>query len=151
MFHKAVDLKLGDGTVVEVTFQNGKVISFDMSSLFSKYPQLKELENRQLFLSGALQSPYGIVWNDMIDIETETIYEEGKLVRSERPAAYMIIGEEVRAARARKGLSQKELSAVTGIDQADISRIERGIANPSVETLYRIAKALDSELKIHIA
>ena len=47
-------------------------------------------------------------------------------------------------------MTQKELSEITGIDQSDISKIERGIANPSVGTLYRIAAALDSELVISI-
>ena len=41
-----------------------------------------------------------------------------------------------------------ELSSLTGIDQSIISKIERGLANPSVGTLKRIAKALGKELKI---
>ena len=45
-------------------------------------------------------------------------------------------------------MSQKELAAVTGIDQSDISKIERGTANPSVNTLARIAKALGCSLLI---
>ncbi|MDO4845468.1 MAG: helix-turn-helix transcriptional regulator [Oscillospiraceae bacterium] len=51
----------------------------------------------------------------------------------------------------KQGLSQKELSDLTGIDQSDLSRIERGIANPSVNTLNRIAEALDAKLQISIA
>ena len=41
-----------------------------------------------------------------------------------------------------------ELSAKTGIDQADISKIERGIANPSVATLKRLANGLGAELNV---
>ena len=51
----------------------------------------------------------------------------------------------------RKGISQKELSDLTGIDQSDISKIERGIANPSVNTLSRIAQALGAKLQISMA
>ena len=47
--------------------------------------------------------------------------------------------------------SQKELAEVTGIDQSDLSKIERGVANPSVGTLKRIADALDAQLLISIA
>ena len=54
------------------------------------------------------------------------------------------------AARALSGLSQKQLAAATGIDQSDISKIERGITNPSVGTLERIAKALGGRLTIRI-
>ena len=45
-------------------------------------------------------------------------------------------------------MSQLDLSVATGIDQSDISKIERGMANPSVSTLKRIAAAMGSNLKI---
>lgn len=151
MFHKAITLEYREGTTLELTFQDGKVKRYDMSVLFSKYPQLVALKDRTLFTSGKLLGPYGIVWNDDLDIETETIYEDGETVREEKPAAFVMVGEAVAAARARKGLSQKELSDLTGIDQSDLSKIERGIANPSVNTLNRIAKALDAKLLISIA
>ena len=56
----------------------------------------------------------------------------------------------VAAARAKAGLSQRELAARCGIDQSDISKIERGVANPSVATLERIARALGGSLMIQI-
>jgi transcriptional regulator with XRE-family HTH domain len=51
-------------------------------------------------------------------------------------------------ARTETGFTQKELSARTGIDQAILSRIENGNANPSIRTLERIAKGLGKELVI---
>lgn len=148
MFHKATDLRFLEGTAMEVIFQNGKVKRYDMASLFEKYPQLKALEDRTLFLSGRLMGAYGIVWNDDLDIETETIWQDGATVREEQPAEHQAAASAVAAARAAKGLSQKQLAAMTGIDQGDISRIERGVANPSVSTLERIANALDAKLLI---
>ena len=56
----------------------------------------------------------------------------------------------VAAARAQSGLSQIQLAALTGIDQSDLSKIERGVSNPSVLTLERIAKALGGNLQISI-
>ena len=150
MFHKAIKLDIKDGTVLELTFQDGSVKQYDISALFEKHPQLKALEDRELFCSGRLLGPYGIVWNDDLDIEAETIYAEGKTVRTELPFTGIAAGRAVAAARARKEMTQKELSEATGIDQSDISKIERGIANPSVGTLQRIAKALDAELVISI-
>lgn len=151
MFHKAINLEFNEGTELAVTFQDGKVMQFDMADLFGKYPQLAALRDRELFLSGKLEGPYGIVWNDELDLEVETVYEEGLLIRQERPAANIMVGEAVLAARARKGYSQTELSKLSGIDQSDISKIERGVANPSVDTLDRIAKALDASLIVSIA
>lgn len=148
MFHKAVKLEFNKGTVLELTFQDGQVKRYDMKVLFEKYPQLTALKDRELFTSGRLMGFYGIMWNDDLDIEAETIYEEGETVRVEKPAAGIMIGNAVSAARARKGLSQKALSEITGIDQSDLSKIERGVANPSVGTLSRIAEALDTKLVV---
>ena len=149
MFHKAVDLKFLEGTAMEVLFQDGIVKQYDISDLFSKYPQLNALKDRKLFRQGKL-SAYGIIWNDDLDLEAETIYEDGKTVRTEKPAANLLVAQAVAAARAQSGLSQTQLAALTGIDQSDLSKIERGVSNPSVSTLERIAKALGGNLLISI-
>ena len=148
MSHKAINLKFNKGTVIEVTFQDGVVKQYDMANLFEKYPGLTALTNRKLFLSGRLAGFYGIIWNEDLDLETETVYQSGITVRKDKPAENAEIGQIVLAARAQKGFSQKELSELTGIDQSDISKIERGIANPSVGTLRRIANALGVRLVV---
>ena len=51
-------------------------------------------------------------------------------------------------ARKNTGLTQKQLSELTGIDQADISRLENGNANQSLNTLKRLAAAMGMTLKI---
>ena len=53
--------------------------------------------------------------------------------------------------RKNAGLTQKQLSERTGIAQGDISRIENGNANPSLNTLKRLASAMDMTLKIEFA
>ena len=82
--------------------------------------------------------------------EAETVYEDGETVRVETGAYQGASAKAVAAARAQAGLSQKELAERTGIDQSDISKIERGVANPSVATLERIAAALGGELSVSI-
>lgn len=150
MFHKAVELKLKEGTSLEVTFQSGEIKSYDMAVLFKKYPVLEALKDRTLFEQGKLMGAYGIVWNDDIDIEVETIYEDGITVGMAMIPANTIAALTLQNARARVGLSQKELSELTGIDQSDISKIERGVANPSVSTLERLARAMGMEVSISI-
>lgn len=151
MFHKAVELFFKEGTQLELLFQSGEVKLYDMSNLFQKYPQLEALKDRELFLSGKLMGAYGIIWNEELDIEAETIYEDGITVRTVELPANQSAGLAVAKARAESDLSQKELSLATGIDQSDISKIERGVANPSVSTLDRIAKALGKKLTITIS
>ena len=50
--------------------------------------------------------------------------------------------------RERRGLTQGELARRCGIDQGDISRIERGSTSPTARTLQRIAAALDSDVRL---
>lgn len=58
------------------------------------------------------------------------------------------IVEAIYEARMKKQLSQKQLSELTGIAQADISRMENGNANPSIKTLQRLAEGLGMKLKL---
>jgi ribosome-binding protein aMBF1 (putative translation factor) len=51
-------------------------------------------------------------------------------------------------ARKNTGLTQQQLSAKTGIDQSDISRIESGDANPTLATIKRLAAGMDMKLKL---
>jgi ribosome-binding protein aMBF1 (putative translation factor) len=51
-------------------------------------------------------------------------------------------------ARKTSGLTQKQLSERTGIAQADISKLERGNANPSLRTLRRLASGMGMKVKI---
>lgn len=150
MFHKAISLKLLNNTLLEVVFQDGLVKRYDMKNLFSKYPQLRALEDRELFLKGRLVGFYGVAWNDDLDIETETIYEDGETVQKREVIIHEASSCAVASARALAGITQKKLAALTEIDQSDISKIEQGIANPTVATLDRIAKALGGQLCITI-
>lgn len=50
-------------------------------------------------------------------------------------------------ARQKNNYTQKQLSDLTGINQADISKLENGKANPSIKTLQRLAKGLNMQLK----
>lgn len=51
-------------------------------------------------------------------------------------------------ARVARNMTQKELAERTGINQADISKIENGTRNPSLRLLQRLAEGMDMILKI---
>ena len=59
---------------------------------------------------------------------------------------YPQMGERLRAARAARALSLRELAGRLGVSPSLISQIETGRANPSVSTLYAIAAELDVSL-----
>lgn len=52
------------------------------------------------------------------------------------------LAERLRAARTKKGLSQRELAERTGMEQSQISRIEKGEKGASVENLAALAREL---------
>ncbi len=54
----------------------------------------------------------------------------------------------LKAARERKGLSQRALSALAGVPQSHISKIENGAVNLTLSSLTAIANALDLELAL---
>ncbi len=51
-------------------------------------------------------------------------------------------------ARVSQNLTQKELAERTGINQADISKLENGTRNPSLNLLKRLAEGMGMVLKI---
>ena len=55
----------------------------------------------------------------------------------------MTIGEKISENRKSANLTQKELGELTGIDGATIGKYERGVLNPKVETIKKIATALN--------
>jgi len=69
--------------------------------------------------------------------------------RGEQPdetatAAFLkMVGERVRAARARKGLSRRVLSEISGVSPRYLAQLESGQGNISIALLLKIARALD--------
>lgn len=51
-------------------------------------------------------------------------------------------------ARVSQNLTQKQLAERSGINQADISKLENGTRNPSINLLKRLADGMDMALKI---
>ena len=51
-------------------------------------------------------------------------------------------------ARISQNLTQKELAERTGINQADISKLENGTRNPSLKLLKRLANGMGMTLKL---
>ena len=51
-------------------------------------------------------------------------------------------------ARKSQNLTQKQLAELVGIDQGDISKLENGLRNPTIQLLNRIADSMNMTLKI---
>lgn len=53
------------------------------------------------------------------------------------------IGEKIRLARLKKGLSQEQLALHAGVNPSYLGQIERGVKNPTMNILEKIARGLD--------
>ena len=148
---KATKLVLKEGTTFDLYFNDSKVKRYDILLLADKFPQLLVLKDRNLFLKGHLLGWSGVVWNDELDVDCDTVYEEGIDVTDEHEDVVLVtLGFNIKQLRIDKNLTQKELSDITGIDQGDLSKIEKGIMNPSIKILTRIADGLNSKISIII-
>jgi transcriptional regulator with XRE-family HTH domain len=63
---------------------------------------------------------------------------------------FAAIADKVAARRQEKGLSQRELAEIVGTTQSAIARLERGGRPPRIDTLLRIADALDCDLVVDL-
>ena len=54
-----------------------------------------------------------------------------------------VIGAVIRNQRIAKGKTQEVICGLAGLDRTHYSKIERGLRSPTIETLFRIAHALD--------
>jgi transcriptional regulator with XRE-family HTH domain len=59
---------------------------------------------------------------------------------------FMMIGNRLRAIREEKNLSQGDIEQRTGLLRCYISRVENGHTVPAIETLEKLARALDIPL-----
>lgn len=146
---KSIKLVLKEGTTFDLYFIDGTVKRYDILSLADKFPQLSALKDRELFLRGKLLGWSGVYWNEDLDIECDTVYEEGVDVSSEYDDINnVVIGYKIRELRRSADLSQEELASKAGIDQSDLSKIEKGLANPSIKQITRVLSVLNQKITI---
>lgn len=64
---------------------------------------------------------------------------------------YRITGQVIGRLRTERGMSQELLSGLAGIERSHLGKIENGYKNASIDTLWKIAEALDLKLSEVIA
>ena len=78
-------------------------------------------------------------------LESENFRKEYENIQPEMNIIRAII-----AARKEQNITQADLAIRTGINQADISKLENGNKNPSLKMLKRLAEGLNMNLKIAV-
>ena len=73
-----------------------------------------------------------------------------RIIAGDRGWFFAQIAERVTEQRIAKGLSQRQLAELCSTTQSAIARLERGGRPPRIDTLLRIADALDCELVVDL-
>jgi len=68
----------------------------------------------------------------------------------ERLRPILDLADEVFELRMERGWTQAELAERVGTAQANISRLENGLANPTFEFLQKLSKAFGTQLSVHL-
>jgi transcriptional regulator with XRE-family HTH domain len=65
----------------------------------------------------------------------------------QRKNAGAVVARNIRRLRVARGLSQEMLAVDAGIDRTYVSRLERGLENPTVAVLEKLARAFSSNIE----
>ncbi len=84
------------------------------------------------------------------DLQNELMRDPVFAEQTEDQRVRVKIGNLIRRTREAGGRTQQWLSEVSGVDQADISKIECGYRMPTIETLTRLAHALDMQIRVEM-
>ena len=135
MAREPLSKDLGDGIFELRTIEGNDIVRFlyffdkGRVIIVSKERRLETMSDLQELTDELMQDPEFVK-------EYEAIQPEVNITRA------------ILDARINVGMTQKELSQKSGISQADISRLEKGTRNPSINLLKRLAEAMDSTLSI---
>lgn len=82
-------------------------------------------------------------WQSIYEQILQKYRVKGKKIEGKPSVLFLSIGRKIKEGRHLKGLSQSELALRVGIKQPDISKIEEGKKNITLETLFRLCKVLE--------
>lgn len=88
-----------------------------------------------------MSSPFGISWQEL---RKEVLTPE-EIAECDLRVA--IIGEIIKA-RQEKGISQKDLEALSGVKQPVIARMEKGKTSPQLDTILKVLAPLGKTLAV---
>lgn len=149
--HRAIKVQAQDNYNIKVSFSDGKVVLYDVKQLFSLVPTFRSLQTKPELFRAVNVNEDGtmIVWDENLKLDAGNIWTNGLVIEfTKKPDVKRLLAYSMRLARMGAKLTQKELSEKSGVYQADISKLERGLGNPSISTLERLAEGLNMELMI---
>ena len=85
---------------------------------------------------------------ELVEVTPDSNADSPDPTSSSTPTLAESVGAELARARREAGLTQIELAARSGVQQAAISRVERGVGNPTLALVEALASCLGVRLKV---
>ncbi len=100
---------------------------------------------KKIMKEGVMMSKAGVKFSEVKELlmKDDEFMEEYKKLKPR----YDIISQIINA-RTEEGLTQEELAARVGTQKSNISRLESGTYNPSLDFLVKVAHSLGKEMQI---
>lgn len=112
--------------------------------MFTGYPNLESaVAAMKLDAVDYIKKPFNV--DEFREVLARVMRKKG-LVRTPEEQLKRIIGDTVRTLRKDKELTLKQMSRRTGLSVSLLSQIERAESSASIESLYKIAVALDTKI-----
>ena len=152
MKHRIFKACMTDDFNIDITFYTGEVKRFDFKR-FAAYERQFEVILEDGNTAGNIyvgKDNLNISWNihgtDYV-IKSDALWDDGVLIeRVNVDDVKMRLARHLLLLRDSVGITQKELAALSSVHQADISNIERGLANPSIETVEKLVRVMNRHL-----
>lgn len=135
--------------LLEITYFDGQVRRCDMNILMETFPYIQDRKEILGRLSETVisKSCNSLVLPKKIEIDSKTLWGNAYAVRyADNISPIINFADALIDARERLRISQRDLEEKSGIRQAEISKIERGIGNPSLKTMGKLFEAMGEEL-----
>ena len=88
----------------------------------------------------------------MREIEDEARAEgPGAVAHLRELQAHFRLGRQIAQARLARSMTQSQVASLAGVDQSDVSNMERGASNPTVKTFDAIVRALGLSIELREA
>lgn len=142
-FNVITKFEITEPMILKAFFADGEIVSLNINEVIKYYDKYSLLKDFELFKT-AKKDPNGymLIWNDDLDISSNMIYEEGKHIGKCEPDINILVAEKLQNERYQKQMSQRELSARSGVLQPEIAKIEKRKGNPTIKTIQKLASAL---------
>jgi DNA-binding response OmpR family regulator len=140
-----LDLMMPKLDGIEVLRRIRKLDSDIAVVIFTGFPNLESaVASMKLDAVDYIKKPFNV--DEFREVLGRVMRKKG-LARSPEEQLYRVIGDTIRNLRKEKDLTLKQMSRRTGLSVSLLSQIERAESSASIDSLFKIAMALDTRIQ----